>query len=163
MESLLLPLPVLTHVVWVKLIPPSILEGDFSLILLSSPSEWFRGEHKHRPDSMRVNSRLSLKPLGKRNSLSSHWHCWAEKKHKPGVAGGHLPLQRRARSEVKIAQSWPTLQPMYSPWNSLVQNTGVGSLSLLQDIFPTWGSNPGLPHCRRILYHLSYKGSPILH
>lgn len=65
--------------VWMKLIPPSILEGDFSLILLSSPSEWFRGEHKHRPDSMRVNSRLPLKPLGKRNSLSSHWHCWAEK------------------------------------------------------------------------------------
>ena len=35
------------------------------------------------------------------------------------------------------------------------QNTGVGSLSLLQGIFPTQGSNPGLPHCRRILYYLS--------
>lgn len=58
----------LTHGFWVKLIPPSILEGDFSLIL-SSPSEWFSGEHMHRPDSMRVNSRLSLKPLGKRNSF----------------------------------------------------------------------------------------------
>ena len=40
------------------------------------------------------------------------------------------------------------------------QNTGVGSFSLLQGIFPTQGSNPGLPHCRRILYQLSYKGSP---
>jgi len=40
------------------------------------------------------------------------------------------------------------------------QNTGVGSLSLLQGIFPTQGSNPGLPHGRRILYHLSHKGSP---
>jgi len=37
----------------------------------------------------------------------------------------------------------------------------VGSLSLLQRIFPTQGSNPGLPHCRRILYQLSHKGSPI--
>ena len=37
-----------------------------------------------------------------------------------------------------------------------------GSLSLLQGIFPTQGSNPGLPHCRRILYHLSHKGSPTL-
>ena len=46
---------------------------------------------------------------------------------------------------------------LYSPWNSLGQNTGVGSLSLLQGIFPIQGSNPGLPHCRRILYHLSYK------
>ena len=37
------------------------------------------------------------------------------------------------------------------------QNTGVGSLSLLQGIFPTQGSNPGLPHRRRILYQLSHK------
>ena len=34
---------------------------------------------------------------------------------------------------------------LYSPWNSPCQNTGVGSLSLLQRIFPTQGSNPGLP------------------
>ena len=34
------------------------------------------------------------------------------------------------------------------------------SLSLLRGIFPTQGSNPGLPHCRRILYQLSHKGSP---
>ena len=55
-----------------------------------------------------------------------------------------------------------SLQPhvLYSPWNSLGQNTGVGSLSLLQGIFPTQGSNPGVPHCRWILYQLSHKGSP---
>ena len=49
---------------------------------------------------------------------------------------------------------------LYSPWNSWGQNTGVGSLSLLQRIFPTQGSNPGLLHCRLILYHLSHKRSP---
>ena len=49
---------------------------------------------------------------------------------------------------------------LHSPWNSPGQNTGVGSLSLLQRIFPTQGSNPGLPHCRWILYQLSHKGSP---
>ena len=49
----------------------------------------------------------------------------------------------------------------YSPWNSLGQNTGVGCLSfLLQGIFPIQGSNPGLLHCRRILYQLSHQGSP---
>ena len=55
-----------------------------------------------------------------------------------------------------------SLQPhgLYSPWNSLGQNTGVGSCSLLQGIFPTQGLNPGLPHCRRILYQLSHEGSP---
>ena len=40
------------------------------------------------------------------------------------------------------------------------QNTGVGSLSLLQGIFLTQGLNPGLPHCKQILYQLSHKGSP---
>ena len=56
---------------------------------------------------------------------------------------------------------WP--HGLYSPWNSPGQNTGVGSLSLLpllQGIFPTQGSNPGLPHCRQILYQLSHRGSP---
>ena len=48
----------------------------------------------------------------------------------------------------------------YSPWNSPGQNTGEGSLSLLQGIFPAQGLNPGLPHCRQILYELSHKGSP---
>ena len=48
----------------------------------------------------------------------------------------------------------------YSPWNSPGQNTGVGSLFLLQGIFPTQGSNPGLLHCRQILYPLSHQGSP---
>ena len=38
--------------------------------------------------------------------------------------------------------------------------TGVGCHALLQGIFPTQGSNPGLLHCRCILYHLSYQGSP---
>ena len=50
---------------------------------------------------------------------------------------------------------WP--HGLYSPWNSLGQNTGVGSLSLLQGIFPTQRLNPGLPHCRWILYQLSYQ------
>ena len=49
---------------------------------------------------------------------------------------------------------------LYSPWNSPGQNTGVGSLSLLQGIFLAQGLNPGLPHCRWILYELSHKGSP---
>ena len=48
---------------------------------------------------------------------------------------------------------------MDSSWNSPGQNTGVGSLSLLQGIFPTQGSNQGLPHCRQTLYHLSHQGN----
>ena len=55
---------------------------------------------------------------------------------------------------------------IYSPGNSLCQNTGVGSQntgvgsdSFLQGIFPTQRLNPGLPHCRWILYQMSHKGS----
>ena len=67
-----------------------------------------------------------------------------------------------------VAQSRPSLwDPMdCSPPGSSVhenspgQNSGVGCHALFQGIFPTQGSNPGLPHCRWILYHLSLKGSP---
>ena len=63
--------------------------------------------------------------------------------------------------KVKVAQLYPTLRHhrLYSSWNSPGQNTGVGSLSLLQGIFPTKGSNPGLPYCMQILYQLSHKGN----
>ena len=68
------------------------------------------------------------------------------------------------------ACEWKSLSCFWlyvTPWtiqfiHSAGQNTGVGSLSLFQGIFPTQGSNPGLPHCRRILYQLSHKGSPFL-
>ena len=51
------------------------------------------------------------------------------------------------------------LQParLPCPWNSPGENTGVGCHCLLQGIFPTQGLNPGLLHCRQILYHLSYR------
>ena len=68
------------------------------------------------------------------------------------------------------AQSCPTLcNPMdCSPPGSSVhgdspgKKTGVGCCALLRGIFPTQGLNPGPPHCRGILHHLSYQGSPRL-
>ena len=65
-----------------------------------------------------------------------------------------------SESHLVVSESlW--LPGLYSPWNSLGQNTGVGSLSLLQRIFPTQGSNPCRLHCRQILYHLSHQGGPV--
>ena len=65
-------------------------------------------------------------------------------------------MKWKSLSHVQLfATSW-----IYCPWNCPGQNTGVGSLSLLQGIFPTQGLNPGLLHCRRILYQLSQKGNP---
>ena len=76
--------------------------------------------------------------------------------------GLHIPVITIVIVIVKVAQSCPTLQMngLHSPWNSPGQNTRVGSHSLLQGIFPIQGSNPGLPHCRQILYQLNYQGSP---
>ena len=59
----------------------------------------------------------------------------------------HLYIESESESHWIMFDS---LQPfgLQSPWNYPGQNTGVGSLSLLQGIFPTQGLNPGLPHCR---------------
>ena len=68
--------------------------------------------------------------------------------------------------DAKCWTKWKSLSvrlfatPWRSPWNSAGQNIGVSSCSLLQGIFPTEGSNPGLPHSQNILNHLSHQGSP---
>ena len=73
------------------------------------------------------------------------------------------PWKKKGKKESErhsvVSNSLPP-HGLYSPWNSPGQNTGLGSLSLLQGIFPTQGSNLGLPHCEQILYQLSHKGSP---
>ena len=73
------------------------------------------------------------------------------------------------KSESEVTQLCPTLcdphgpyrTRLLCPWNSPGKNTGVGSYSLLQGIFPTQGSNPGLLHCRQTLYRLSHSTSKI--
>ena len=66
-------------------------------------------------------------------------------------------LSGKHESESRSVMS-NSLRPhgLYSPWNSPGHNTGVDSCSLLQGIFPTQGWNPGLLHCRQILYQLSH-------
>ena len=84
----------------------------------------------------------------------------ADLQHWPHQALSPPALQLKVK--VKVTQLCPTLRlhGLYSPWNSPGQNTGVGSRSLLQGIFPTQGSNPGLLRCRRILHQLSHQGRP---
>ena len=90
-------------------------------------------------------------PFRKKSTLISSYICSRES----------CSVESFMKSESCLVVADP-LRPhgLYSPWNSPGQNTGVGSLSLLQWIFPTQGSNPGLLYCRRILYQLSHKGSP---
>ena len=72
-----------------------------------------------------------------------------------------LELKSKSESHSVVCNS---LRPhgLYSSWNSPGQNSGVDSLSLRQGISPTQGSNPGLLHCRQILYQLSHKESPFI-
>ena len=98
---------------------------------------------KSRQIIQRTASRLALKPItpvGNKGTDVSNHH---KKKKKVSIC----------ESESGSALS-SSLQPRgsYSPGNSPGQNTGVGSLSLLQGIFPTQESNRGLLHCRQILY-----------
>ena len=71
-----------------------------------------------------------------------------------------LSLPSINRVKVKVTQLYPTLCDPMDPWDSLGQNTGVDSLSLLQWIFPTQESNQGLLDCWQSLYQLSYQRSP---
>ena len=65
---------------------------------------------------------------------------------------GWSPSESRS---VLFNSLWP--HGLYSPWNSPGQNTGVGSLSLLQGIFLTQELNQGLLHCRQIIYQLNWE------
>jgi len=68
-------------------------------------------------------------------------------------------LQSESESHSFVSDSLRS-HGLYSPWNSPGQNTGVHRLSLLQGIFPTQGSNSGVPHCRWTFYQLIHKGNP---
>ena len=74
--------------------------------------------------------------------------------------GRKNPTQGRETQSHKFMSDSLWSHGLYTPWNSTGQNIGVGSHSLLQGIFPTQGSNPGLTHCRQILYQLNHQGSP---
>ena len=83
------------------------------------------------------------------------------------------PLPSRPRCFLRPAYEWSSsvmsnsLQPhglqttrFLCPWDFPGKSAGRGCHFLLQEIFPTQVLNPGLPHCRQTLYHLSHQGSP---
>ena len=85
----------------------------------------------------------------------------------PALAGRFFTNSTTWETPSEWEKKWKSLScvslrphELYSPWNSPGQNIGVGSLSLLQGIFPTHGLNPGLLNCRWDLYQLSDQGGP---
>ena len=78
--------------------------------------------------------------------------------------GWEDPLDRGKATHSSILAwriPWTVARQALYPWDSPGKNTGVGCHSFVQGIFPTQGSNPGLSHCRWILYHLSHQGMQI--
>ena len=63
------------------------------------------------------------------------------------------------KSCLTLATPWTEEPRVCSPWDSPGRNTGMGCHSLLQGIYPSQALNPGLLHCRQILYHVRHKGS----
>ena len=86
--------------------------------------------------------------------LQNHCRWWLQPWNQKTIASCQEVKWSDSRS---VMSSSLQTHGLYRPWNSPGQNTGVGSLSLLQGIFPTQGLNPALLHCRRILYQLSHK------
>ena len=84
-------------------------------------------------------------------SSPDYWSGW------PFPSPGDLPDPGIKPKSPALQEDSLPAEPQGKP-----QNTGVGSLSLLQWIFLTQESNWGLLHCRWILYQLSYQGSPII-
>ena len=114
------------------------------LLLSSSHWQWHQQWVSCIVCTAQANFQLTLDtvPFDVNHNTELRWTRWSENES-PSVMSDFL------RSH-----------GLYSPWNSLGRNSGVGSLSLLQGIFLTQGSNPSLSHCRCILYQLSHKGSP---
>ena len=129
--------------------------------------KWTRDtESERRPPSFTVGCHLCCLHIESSSLKQGHWYLL----YQPVLSQDSiwtwslLPAQSpesesESESHSVVSNSlWP--QGLYRPWNSPGQNTGVGSLSLLQGIFPTPGLNRGLPNCRWILNQLSHKGSP---
>ena len=118
---------------------------------VSLPSLILEGRHIQMPFTTPIHLYINFPNRALNQSLETAVFSCAEQL----LPSDHL--------RVKVSQSCLTLcdpHGLYSPWNSLGQNTGVGSLSFLQGIFPTQGLNPGLLPCRQILSQLSHHGSP---
>ena len=119
---------------------------------------------------MRIKNKIKSVNSGKTFQKRNKSPLWEGKKYLEEEKINFLCLNPPPRiitsmkwSEMQVAQLCLTLcDPMNYTALGILQNTGVGSLSLLKGIFPIQGSNPGLLHYRQILYKLSHTGSPII-
>ena len=144
--------------------------GNEALSLLSPPQDWrITWTLSHSEGPVCINCReISPMPLPLPSTLSEMCNRITRSRRLIWNSVTWRFYEAMPLLLCLAAQSCPTLcNPMdCSPPGSSVhgdsprKNIRVGCHALLQGIFPTQGLNPGLPHCRQILYHLSHQGSP---
>ena len=100
-------------------------------------------------------------PVFREGALEEHqWLSsgvgWTENTHCRNFAQGWWLVVSVVKSCLTLVTPWTVARRLLCPWDSPGKNTGVGFHSLLQGIFPTQESNPGLLPCRQSLCWLSY-------
>ena len=103
-------------------------------------SDWTKTRNKHWIQGVKNNKKEKTKGNKRRERRSQAYVKWTSESVSPSV----------------MSDSFELLE-LLCPWNSPDKNTGVGSHSFLQRIYPTQGSHPGLLHCRLILHPLSHQ------
>ena len=151
------------HEAWGKLVSTGINKGQLEFLVLShsmtqkgrrtrkcllstllSESKWVSESHSVLPDSLRPHGLQSMELS--RPEYGSGW---------PLSSPGDLPNPGIEPRSLTLQADSLSAEPQ-----GKTKNTEAGSLSLLQQIFPTQEWTWGLLHCRQILYQLSYQGSP---
>ena len=150
-----------------------IYRKDWKIAHTSNVCLWLKKSKRKRPkersqimiikDSGSMTGQYHRRNISGRKSnaiVHDFCNCWQVKRAR---------ILIHEQSKIKREWKWKegesrsvvsdSLRPhgLQSPWNSPGQNTGVGSLSLLQEIFSTQALNPGLPQCRWILYQLRHR------
>ena len=115
------------------------------------------GDRSHEIRRQLLLGRKAIRNL--RQCVKKQTHHFADK----GQYSQYSQCYRLSSSHIRLWEKWKSFfcvrlwHGLYSPWNSPAQNTGVGSCSLLQGIFPTQGLNSDLLYCKWILYQLSHQ------
>ena len=128
------------------------LRKEVAIIFISSTIIW-----------PQVNSREGTQP----HPTTENWIKDILSMAPPIRTRPSFPLWKKERKKVNslicaqlFATPWTVASTeLLRAWDFLAKSTGVGCHFLLQGIFLTQGSNPGLLHCRQMLYHLSHQGS----
>ena len=156
------------HVIPVLNPPPTSFPDRPLLMLLVTVQDvrgqraaWSPASHPQMQPTRYTHRKTEPASCGVESVLVCCLWWWGVEATKVSNARGQGKLESVSCSVVSDTLQRHGSGRLLYPWDSPGKNTGVGCHSLLQGIFLTEGSNPGLLHCRRIFNLMSHQGSPI--